>query len=112
MRIVSRKELSELPPGTVYTKYSLYEDIPCFCIKQSTIAPGDWYFQELLNIEADTPKEEYRILQRAEIDSAFEFNLDPFRETREECFDEDDRFVVFSKEDIRKMITVLQQALD
>jgi hypothetical protein len=114
MRIVGRKEFLELPPGTVYAPYIEHLSLGSkLCVKDETLKHGDdWYYSQVIDIKCSGSEEYADIVEKAENDSSFEFECDPDSSGRDGMFQEDDRFLVLSKDDVRKIIAKLSEALD
>lgn len=114
MRIVNRETFMALPVGTLYAKY-----VPCafesLSIKGDTIyhdgKARDWFYQQIVDsIDARDSGEWGNMLEESEL-TGKELAMDFETEGRDGCFEDDQLFAVFSKEDVAKLIERLQRCL-
>lgn len=109
MFICGRQYFLTLPKGTLFSRYmpSIFQDL---CIKKETIYDKeqaiDFYYVDLVsNIECSSSDEQNDILSLAErYGSNFSFE---YAENRDGMFDGKGLFVVYTKEDTKKLIDVL-----
>ena len=111
MKIVNREEFLRLPSGTIYTTYE-----PCIfgnlSIKYDcTFSGEDFYFLEIAgSIESSSSDEFFdRVEAMANNGEAFPIDLDV--SMRDGCFEKDQLYAVWEKEDVQSLITVLQKSL-
>ena len=110
MRIVDRKTFLTLPSGTVYQKYE-----PCIfsglAIKRDSLE-NDWFLTSLddasFQNEWDSG-DHFDLCAVAE--SGENVPLDYDIEQRDGCFDDSDLFAVWTKDDVRGFISLLQATL-
>jgi len=114
MRICNRKEFLSQQPGTLYLRF----DQDCFGfgrieLKGDTIntQSGDWFFSALVDhsvsssgslhvLRNEIEKGEQCKIPMSEIDTEFDTE-------RDGCFDEDEKFLVLSTEEVASMIRTL-----
>jgi hypothetical protein len=111
MKIVDCKTFLALPPGTVYAKYapSYFEGL---CIKGDTLPNGnDWFYQQIVDsIRASDSGEWGALLDESET-TGRELVMDFNFEGRDGCFEDDQLFAVWSKEDVAQLIERLKRCL-
>lgn len=111
MKLYTRQDFLKLPSGTVYSKISnskLMEGL--FCMTENLA--DDWLEQDLIaecgfpnGIKDGIEAIEYQFELR---DSFQEFKTDLNCSGRDGAFDNDDKFIVWDKEDKLKLIHYLQ----
>lgn len=114
MRIIKADEFMRMPVGTVYSKYE-----PCiigqFFIKDTTIQDGkgeniDFFYQDISDaIDCNGSDEFFEKLDESEktgCDIAMDFDC----LSRDGCFEPEQLYAVWSKEDVSKLIARLQEA--
>lgn len=104
MKIVNRKEFLALSPGTLYQKYK-----PCFCegleIKFNNVNDNDWavlHLDAIALVPAGDPNAVDALL-----DANTGFRIDCSNIARDGCFDADQQFMIWEKEDIKDLIDLL-----
>lgn len=112
MRIVSKKTFMALPQGTIFSEYK-----PCIIsglfIKGCN--PGEWrsdYLElDLIeSVECKDSEERVDILDNSELDGS-EFKFDYELYGRNGLFEDDQLYLVYSKEDVKRLIDVLSKTL-
>lgn len=109
MKIVNRKEFLKLPENTVYSKFepNIFEYIQ---IKGESIEDIDWFFQPItdsIEVEGSYPAIH---LDKA-IKTGKSINMDFNLQERDGCFDQDQLFAVWEKEDVIQLIARLSRCL-
>ena len=110
MRIVNREKFLQLPKGTVYAEYE-----PCIfgalSIKSNCTSSGnDFYFAIVNSVESSGSEEMLdRLIEMKENGKSFPIELDVTY--RDGCFNDDQLYAVWEKEDVQSLITVLQKSL-
>lgn len=121
MKLIGRKEFLKLPSGTVYCKFPITDDgdakgmafgVSAPSIKEDNITNNDFYSCTLG--ESMIPKGEYNLfdilfsmITTLGKDYPFEHS-----ECRDGMFeDENVGFLIFSKEEVKDMINILQDSL-
>lgn len=114
MKIVDRKTFLALPAGTVYSKYA-----PCHCeeiaIKHSTIADNDWVYTSIDTIsfvDSDGSSDLYDTLLAAQVGDSINTDITMDSAYRDGLFDNEQQFMIYSKDDTKKLIDLLTQTLD
>lgn len=106
MKIVNLETFLSLPSGTIYSKYE-----PCcfsgLCIKGDSL-DNDFTYADM-NVPVDcTGTDDFIKKLFAAAAKGTSFSLDFDQWTRDACYDKDQLFAVYEKEDVEKMITKLQ----
>ncbi len=107
MRVVKREDFLKLPKGTVYTDYKPHV-FGCLCIKGESLK-NDWWEQIIvgsLDHESDYLPDIFEALKLGK-DVPVELHM----ESRDACFDDKQLYAVWSKEDVLKLISRLQETL-
>ena len=111
MKIVNKEEFYKLPKGTVYSDYKPI-CITGLKIKEHNICrpgqpPVSFYYQDLIeNVDCSGSSEYFDIMQ-----SEQEFKMDYECGDRDDMFDPDQQFIVFDREDVQRLIKVLEETL-
>src|ERR1700754_3137451 len=100
MKIVSRKELMELPNGTVYSEYA-----PCvftgLSVKVDTWE-SDWLYDDLLT-PVDTNGNDFA--DKCEMaERGIDVPLDFEQTSRDGMYEEKQPYAIYSREDVQKLI--------
>ncbi|AGO48283.1 hypothetical protein Phi17:1_gp7 [Cellulophaga phage phi17:1] len=111
MRIVNKQEFYKLPKGTLFAKYEpiIFDGL---CIKyQNTYnhknEPIDYVYESLLgNVDCESSEHFGDILFEAE-ENGNSFKLDFDCIERDGCYDDEELFAVYEKEDVVKFIRKL-----
>lgn len=112
MKLVNRDTFLTLPSGTVYAKYEncVFDDIS---IKLRTISSNDWEYISLDTvsfIDSDDSNNLYSELSDMQVgDSIGSINMDS--SYRDGLFEEQQLFMVYSKNDVKKIIDLLKKTL-
>lgn len=109
MKIVKLDQFLKLPPGTLFAKY-----VPCvfeeLTIKGETLpATKDFCYQDIISVDAGTCGDSADMLFLAEEGASI--NLDLNCQGRDGCFEPDQLFAVYERQDVEQLIGRLQQAL-
>ena len=107
MKIVDRKTFLQLDKETLYSKYEpcYFSDLTIKCISNMS---DDFVTQGITNaIECDNGQEHIEILSNSEKNGT-SFTMDFDCPGRDGCFDEDQLFAIWEKEDIEKLIERLK----
>lgn len=108
MRIVNRKEFLSMPSGTVYSHY-VPQVADGLMVKYETLT-NDWVYQDLLfNVAGETSEEASDTLTKAEENGA-SFRLDLHCGSRDGMYDDNQLFMVYEKEDVKRLIKKLIEA--
>lgn len=117
MKLYKRSDFLTLPAGTIYSRiYDESDMLQGLYAKASGEDYGnDWLEQDLIS-EIKTPDEitsgidamNY-LINQIETHQEFETNLDLVG--RDGMFDDDDKFVVWSKNDVQKLVDYLNTSL-
>lgn len=114
MRIVNRETFMALPAGTLYAKY-----VPCMfeslSIKGDTIYHDgkaiDWFCQQIADaVDAKDSGEWGNLLEESEL-TGKELAMDFECEGRDGCFEDDQLFAVWSRQDVAQLIDRLTRTL-
>lgn len=109
MRIINREQFLKLPAGTVYCNYkpTCVEEL---LIKSDSLT-NDWYYQDIaLAVDADSSEEAHEMLYDAEHHGVhIQFNF--YSEYRDGCFNDNQLFTVWDKEDVEALIKRLKETL-
>ena len=111
MQLVDRKTFLTLPAGTVYTKYMAHDNGD-IAIKQGTVGDNDWTYTPLDTIcfiDVQDADDLFDKLEELKPDDV----IDTYMETsyRDGLFQEDAQFLVYSQDDVKKLIELLTHAL-
>lgn len=111
MKIVNRKVFLDLPSGTIYAKYKpiCFEEL---CIKEESIGDSDWFYRSLTREIESSGSDEYMDLLEIARQNGIELPMVFDVSSRDGCFNEDQLFAVWSKDDVKGLISVLQIAKD
>jgi hypothetical protein len=108
MRIINRKEFLSMPKGTVYSHY-VPQVADGLMVKYETLT-NDWVYQDLLfNVAGETSEEASEKLTDAEERGA-SFILDLHCGSRDGMYDDNQLFMVYEKEDVKRLIKKLIEA--
>lgn len=107
MKVVSRQEFIKLPAGTVYTDYAphIFGEL---CIKGDSL-DNDWWEQRIVGELGINCEEIPEVIER--LDAGEDIPVDLDIEARDAMFDVDQLYAVWSKEDVTKLISRLQETL-
>lgn len=111
MIFVDRKTFLTLPPGTVYTKYNS-GTCDHLAIKQDNCGSNDWFYlplDSINTIDIDCSGELWSRL--SDVKPGDTFNIEFDRTSRDGCFDDDEKFFIYTPDDIKKLITTLTNTL-
>lgn len=105
MRLISKKELLSIPHEIVFSYLKNYKSEPDdLCIYMQNLG-NDFTYQPLIDsIKSDNYYEYIDILRTSYGDSSFEIELDLDFVHRDGFFEESDRYYIYSKEDLKKLI--------
>jgi hypothetical protein len=107
MRILKKKEFLKEPDGTVYSKYESLGMVSDLAVKTYSYE-NDWVYYCLIGeIDANDTGEFCDMFSEAEGDSSIELKLELENTRRDGMYDDSDMFVVYSKEDIKGIISCL-----
>lgn len=108
MKIVDRKTFLSLPENTLYNTYE-----PCVFgpleIKGESLS-NDWFVQSLNTVNGRSSDDRDLVLDEAE-ESGVSFSFDLNCEGRDGCFENNQLFAVWEKEDVEALITRLQECI-
>lgn len=114
MKLVDRKAFLALPSGTVYAKYE-----PCYCgeigVKHSTIGDNDWAYTSIDTtsfIDTESSSELFSELLAMNPGDSINTNIVMDSVYRDGLFDNEQQFMVYSKEEVEALIGLLAQTLD
>ena len=115
MKIVDRKTFLELPPGTVYAKYQphMYDEM---AIKEDTIklddgTPIDWIYQSIIPSFRNSNGSDDFDLVGPMVDGGQSAELDYHCCGRDGCFEDEQLFAIWEREDHAALISRLTAAL-
>jgi hypothetical protein len=109
MRVYRREEFLQLPPGTIYATGGQWY-FGALNIKHETTDYGDWWSLDPCWIEGRGSNEYFAIL-----DGMLEKGTShPMQDavTRDGIFDKDALFLVFEKDDLLKLRTMIDEAIN
>lgn len=109
MRIVNRTQFLALPAGTLYAKYQpcVFEDL---CIKGDSLE-NDWFYQDIVGAISSHDSGDFTDkLERARVDGE-SLPMDFYCQGRDGCFDSEQLFWVFERQDVGALICRLHAAL-
>ena len=105
MKIYNKKDFLKLPPGTFFSK-GVQWSMDGFCIKGESLGDIDFFYLSLFDIEAYDSGElvdrQYEMLEKG---SSYPINQ---YEMRDGCFDDNDIFLVFEKEDLKRIKELIE----
>jgi hypothetical protein len=110
MKIYRRNEFLELPDGTIYSKGGFTSmDFNNLYVKAQTLPSNDWVYLNLCDIDSDdfddfVKKYDNMIENKA----SYPMN-DSY--ARDGCFNDNDHFLVFEKEDLFKLIDIINSSI-
>ncbi len=114
MKLVDRKTFLALPSGTVYAKYE-----PCYCqdigVKHSTIGDNDWAYTSVDTIsfvDSNSSNELTDGLLSMKVGDSINTEIIMDSAYRDGMFDEEQLFMVYSKEEVQSLIGLLTETLD
>lgn len=111
MHLVDRKTFLTLPAGTVYAKYINHE-CGSTAIKQATVADNDWTYTPLDTlsfIDAEDDGDLFNLLLELEPGASIDTEME--NSYRDGLFDKEDKFLIYSQDDVKKVIDLLTQTL-
>lgn len=111
MKVVNKQEFLKLPKGTLYSKYNgcglegLYELDENY--------NNDYYFTDIISEIKCSDSNEYNdiIFDIEENGSSVKFELDLHCCSRDGCFDDSEKFAIYTKDEIKNLIKRLQELL-
>jgi hypothetical protein len=110
VKIVSRKEFLTLPNGIVYSKYQTLGAIDGLYQKVET-RTNDWLYQDFLAcVDASSSIDFFDVMSSAE--QGEHFSLDLSCHERDGMYEESDLFVIYSRDDLHKLISSLSNVLE
>lgn len=114
MKLIDRKAFLEMPNGTIYSTYE-----PCICdslsIKISNVGDNDWSYIPLDTISfinTEGSGDLYDKLLNLKPNDSIDTDISMNESYRDGVFDKDEMFMVFSRDEVEKLIGVLTQTLD
>lgn len=108
MKIINRKEFLSMPSGTVYSHY-VPQVADGLMVKYETLT-NDWVYQDLLfNVDGESSEEASEKLTNAE-EHGSSFRLDLHCGSRDGIYDDNQLFMVYEKEDVKRLIKKLVEA--
>lgn len=111
MKIIRLQEFLNMPPGTVFSKYG-HCYMEGFDIKTMNIGDRDFVSQELLMPVKSQGSGEMSAILHSAAENGNSFQLDLFESTsRDGCFDEDQLFAIWERQDVAALIGRLTLAL-
>ena len=110
MKIVGLEEFRKLPEGTIFMKFEpcTFEELG---IKGETWEYDFLYCDLLTQIESSGSEEECLLLSDADNDSSISLKLDLEGYGRDGCFEDNQKFAIYEKQDIENLITKLSHCL-
>jgi hypothetical protein len=110
MKIVDRKTFLFLPSGVVFAKFNphIFGEL---LIKGDTIGDNDFSFQSIVDAVDAKDSGEYGDILWSAVQNGDDVNFDFDCMGRDGQFDEDQLFSVWSKSDVEKLISRLQDTL-
>ena len=107
MKILNRKEFLKMPENTIFAKYE-----PCvfgtLSIKYENCGNHDFFSNTFVDsIDCNDTGEFFNLLDKAEKDSNFSIKMDFNSCGRDGLFEENELYAVWEKEDIEKLIELL-----
>ena len=109
MKIVSRKEFLAMPPDTLYAKYQ-----PCYFdaleIKGETL-PADFLTQQIVDAIARKDSGEFSDLLHESQTTGKSVKFDFDCQGRDGCFDDDQLFAVWERDDVLALIDRLSRVV-
>lgn len=111
MRIVNRKEFLQISAGTVYCKYFKTGSLGDLCVKHGSLS-NDWNYQQIPEFDEPNSSEElFELLDKMENDPTVTSTYSGDVSARDGLFEDEQLFLVFSRNDVSNMIVVLLQTL-
>jgi hypothetical protein len=111
MRIVNREEFLKLPEGVIYQKYEPIIVNTNVCVKVET-SNDDWYYASLSeNIDYHSSEHFIGIMQDAE-ESGSGFKADYTTYERDGLYEQDQRFIIYDRDDVRNLLETLRRIED
>jgi hypothetical protein len=111
MKILNLQQFLMLPENILYTKFDngsfKFSDI---AIKDKSLKE-DWWFQDLMEIEAYSTGEIYSALSNS-VNKGTSFSLDLDYVSRDGLYEEEQLFAVFEKDDVISLIERFKVTLD
>jgi len=111
MKIINRKTFLTMPAGTIYAKFEpcIFGDI---CIKErSSTITDDWIYQDIIAaIDVHDSNEFGEVLCRAE-KTGESIPMDFYCTSRDDCFDAEQLFAVWERQDVESLIERLVKTL-
>jgi len=106
MKIVNIETFLKMPEGTIYTKYQSFGMVNGFYLKGESIGDIDWWYMDLLlSTEAKDSDEFFGLMDKAEYGK--EFPVAYHTHSRDGLYEEEQMFLIYSEEDIKKLVDVL-----
>lgn len=109
MRIVNRKEFSELPNGTLFSEYNpvVFQGLFIKCEQMGS----DYGELSLIgNVKAASSDQSFQILESAE-ENGTSFDLDFESYGRNGIFNEEQKYAIYERKDIEELIQALKETL-
>lgn len=108
MKIINRRDFLKLPSCILYQKYSSLGNLENLEIKLDSLE-NDWYYQKFPTENINPSDELFHFWQEAE--SGAELKMVFNEVLRDGSFDQNQRFLVWDKEEIKQLVGILQGLL-
>lgn len=108
MKIINRKEFLAMPSGTVYAKFTPADFFGDMCVKHDTWT-NDWIYQTLNDFDNWHNSAERYIRIDDMVGNGVSYPLLYDSSSRDGFFDEDQLFAIWEKEDIVKLVNLLNK---
>ena len=109
MKIYSKKKFLKLPSGTFFAK-GIKWSIDGFCVKGESLGETDFFYTNLVLIDAFNSEElcdrQYEMLEKG---TSYPINESEYRDG---TFCDEDIFLVFEKNDLEKIISLMNNTID
>ena len=111
MKIVNREEFMQLPAGTVFCKYRPCVFDELLIKRESCKSADDFYYTAITSaIDCESSDEFAEKLDESQFKGS-ELKMDFYCEARDACFDEDQLFAVWSRDDVSELIKRLSECV-
>ncbi len=109
MKILNRKQFLAMPAKTLYREYNSTCNTGKLHIKEGTCGSNDYCLNTLNELDVDDSEE--HLDMELQMEEGKEVNPDFYLISSDSMYDDDARYLVYTKEEIKQLITVLSECI-
>lgn len=111
MKIVNRETFLKQPINTVFSKYELHSFQPLSIKGQTTLDGSDFFYSSIADAISAENDEKAVNLAKASLADSVSIPMDFCSLSRDGCYDEEQLFAIWEREDIQDLIVRLHKCL-